>query len=428
MHAPGAALAVVRDGRVVKARGYGLASVELGVAATPDTVFEIGSITKQFTGAAVALLAAEGKLSPADSIAKHLDGVPEAWRGITIEHLLTHSSGIRNYLDVPGMFEETTRAGVTHDAVARMMVDRLPLEFAPGETWTYSNSGYLLLGRIAEKASGQDYWRLLDDRIFRPLGMHSTRSSDPSAVVPGRADGYAWTGERLERRPALAESAFAAGSIVSTALDLAKWDAGLLAGRPLDAATLERLWTPRPAAGGVPAPFAYGYGWFVDTRHGRRVVLHDGGTPGFSSVIYRAVDDRTTVILLTNHADIVLEHLAVEIAGLYVPALAAPPTAAADPDPARTRRVEAAVRGLLTGAPDRAAFTPAMQSFLRTPTSAGLWQWVSGGRLPESFRYAEEEDTRDGRVVRYRAVLGGATRWFAATLAPDGRIARVYWW
>jgi CubicO group peptidase (beta-lactamase class C family) len=428
MHVPGAALAVVRDGRVVKARAYGLANVELGVAATPDTVFEIGSITKQFTGAAVALLAAEGKLSPADPIAKHLDGVPEAWRGITVEHLLTHSSGIRNYLDVPGMFEETTRAGVTHDSVARMMLDRLPLEFAPGETWTYSNSAYLLLGRIAEKASGQDYWRLLDDRIFRPLGMRATRSSDPNAIVPGRAAGYAWNGERLERRPALTESAFAAGSLLSTVLDLAKWDAGLLAGRPLDAATLERLWTPRPAAGGAPAPFAYGYGWFVETRHGRRVVLHDGGTPGFSSVIYRAVDDRTTVILLTNHADVVLEHLAVEIAGLYVPALAAPPTLAADPEPSRTRHVEAAVRGLLTGAPDPTAFTPAMQSFLRTPTSTGLWQWVAGGRLLESFRYGEEEDTKDGRVVRYRAVLGGANRWFSATLAPDGRIARVYWW
>ena len=429
IHAPGGALAVVRNGKVLKARGYGLANVELGVPATPSTVFEIGSITKTFTAAAIVLLAEEGRLSLADPLAIHLTGLPQGWQGITIEQLLTHSSGVRNYLDVPGLLDETSRPGLTHDAVARLLIARLPLEFSPGATWTYSNSGYLLLGRVVEEASGMDYWRFLEERFFRPLGMTATRSSDPPFIVPGRAAGYEWNGERLQNRPALTESAFAAGSIVSTVLDLAKWDQALSRGAPLGASALERMWTPRRVQGGAVAPFAYGLGWFVETRRGRRIVLHDGGTPGFSSILYRALDDRTSVIILANHADAILEHLAFEVAGMYAPALAAPKGAArADPDPATSRRLEAAVRGLLVGAPDLAAFTPAAGLFLRTPTSTSLWAWVAAGGFLESFSYDETEETTDGRVLRYRARVGGADRWFSITLAEDGRIARVYWW
>jgi CubicO group peptidase (beta-lactamase class C family) len=203
LHIPGLSIAVVRDGKILKSRGYGLAHAELKAAVTEETVFEIGSMTKQFTATAIMTLVEEGKVGLDDRINKYLSNVPEAWSAITVRHLLTHSSGIQNYLDLPE-FPDIHRDGLSHDEITKLFFQRLKLEFKPGETWAYTNSGYLLLGNIIEKVSGKSYCEFLDERIFQPLAMKTTRSSEPKAIIPNRASGYSWREGKLENRPALA--------------------------------------------------------------------------------------------------------------------------------------------------------------------------------------------------------------------------------
>ncbi|MFP5287644.1 MAG: serine hydrolase domain-containing protein, partial [Thermoanaerobaculia bacterium] len=330
--------------------------------------------------------------------------------------------GIQNYLDVPGLMDATQ--GTSHDEIAKLFFERLQLEFPPGETWSYSNSAYLLLGNIVEKTSGKTYWEFLDERIFKPLGMKATRSSEPRAVVPRRAAGYEWRGDRFENRPPLTDNAYAAGSIVSTVQDMAKWDPG----KVLAKQSLDTMWTPNKARGGAIAPFNYGFGWFVDIWHGRRVVSHTGGTPGFSSALYRFADDRLTVIVLTNHTDRVIDHLAVDVVGLYVPALARPKTASADPDPERSRMLRETLLGLFEGRHDPARFTPAMQTFLKTTVGKGIWGWAAADGPMKSFTFGESEKAGDARILRYKTTLGNVTRWFSFTLTGEGRVAQVFWW
>jgi CubicO group peptidase (beta-lactamase class C family) len=425
LHLPGLSLAVVEHGRVALLRGYGLADVEHRVPVSADTVFEIGSITKQFTAAAVLLLVEEGKVALDDPITKHLQGVPQSWTGITVRHLLNHSSGIQNYLTVSGL-PDLTR--LTHDQIAAVFFDRLPLEFQPGETWSYSNSGYLLLGNVIEKASGKSYWDFLRERIFLPLGMTATRSSDPAAIIPNRASGYEWSRGRLERRPALTEAAYGAGAVVSTARDMARWDLALRARRLLQRASYDQMWTPLRLAGGAWAPFNYGFGWTIDTWQGRRVIAHSGGTPGCSSVIDRFSEDDLTVIVLTNHGDRVIDQIALDIAGLFRPALARPRVPGADPEPELTATLKRALLDLFAGRHDVARFTPAMRLFLQTGTGKGLWDWLSADGELRSFDFAGEERAGDHRIRRYRAVLGTAHRSFSFLLAPDGTIAQINWW
>ena len=234
LHIPGVSLAIVRDGRVIKAQGYGFANLELKAPATKETVYEIGSNTKQFTAAAIMMLVEEGKIHLDDSITKYFPEAPEAWRSITIRHLLTHTSGIQNHVAVPHWLDvfKTNLAYETAPARDELlkMFFKLPLEFQPGETWAYDNTGYYLLGIVIEKASGKSYWQFLDERIFKPLRMNATRNTDPQPIVPNRASGYEWKNDHFENRPVLLPViAFSAGSLLSTAEDMAKWDAALYA-------------------------------------------------------------------------------------------------------------------------------------------------------------------------------------------------------
>jgi CubicO group peptidase (beta-lactamase class C family) len=243
---PGISLAVLRDGRIVKTKGYGLANIEANSAAAPNTVYEIGSLTKQFTAAAVMMLVEEGKVSLDDKISKYFLNAPTAWNQITVRHLLNHTSGIQNHVAVPGYLNifKTNLSFETTPAREEIQKEffNLPLEFEPGETWAYDNTGYYLLGFIIEKASGKSYYQFLDERIFKPLGMRATRSTDTRPVVLNRAAGYEWVKDKYENRPVLLPTiAFSAGTIISTVEDLAKWDAALDTGKLLEKSTLEQM-------------------------------------------------------------------------------------------------------------------------------------------------------------------------------------------
>lgn len=423
---PGLALAVVRDGQVLITRSYGSADLEMNAPVTAETVFELGSVTKQFTAAAVMLLVEEGKVGLDDSIAKHLSQLPAGWRGITVRHLLNHSSGIQEYLTVPGL-PVAAHAAESFDEMTGLLGKRLKLEFAPGETWAYSNSGYLLLGNIVERASGQSYWEFLRNRIFTPLGMKATRSSDPRAVIPQRAAGYGWREGRFENRAALSENAQGAGAIVSNIGDMARWEAGLHRGELLRKASWEQIWTPLRVSSSPVAPFSYGFGWVVDWEHGKRAVFHSGGTPGFSSAFRRYPEEGLAVIVLTNHGDRILDHLPVEIAGLVEPALARAQSAT-DPNPERSERLTKALRAVLSGKPDPKHLTPAMQLFLKTTSGSGLSEWVASHGELKSLTYSQTERAGENDTLRYRAVVGDAHLWFSFTLTKDGKIAQLVWW
>jgi D-alanyl-D-alanine carboxypeptidase len=230
LHIPGLSVAIVRDGRITKAQGYGFANLELKAPATKETVYEIGSNTKQFTAAAIMMLVEDGKVHFEDRITKYFPEAPEAWHGITIRHLLNHTSGIQNHVAVPHWLDVFRTNLVFETAPPRdellKMFFKLPLEFQPGETWAYDNTGYYLLGIVVEKVTGKSYWQFLEERIFKPLGMNATRSTDPQPIVPNRASGYEWKNNHFENRPILLPAiAFSAGSVLSTVEDMAKWDA-----------------------------------------------------------------------------------------------------------------------------------------------------------------------------------------------------------
>lgn len=432
LHIPGISLAVVREGRIIKAKGYGLADIEANSAATPKTAYEIGSMTKQFTAAAVMMLVEEGKISLDDKITKYFTDAPDWWNQITIRHLLSHTSGIQNHVAVPD-YLDIFKTGITgknfpsRDGLLKEFY-RLPSEFAPGETWAYDNTGYYLLGIIIEQASGKDFWQFLDERIFKPLGMNQTRSTDPRPVVPHRASGYEWANGAFENRPVLAPFiAFSAGCILSTVEDLAKWDAALYGEKLLKKSSLEQMWTAAKTNDGAMASFDYGFGWFVETYGIRRDVHHSGGTPGFSSSIHRFVDNKLTVIILTNHADRILDQTAINIAGIYIPALRRPQEKT-DPNPALTLRLKKIMSGLLNGKYNPALFTPAMQIHLETAAGKSFWKWCAYHGALKSFTFSDREANENNSILRYRVVLGDNSYWFSVRLTKDGRIAQIYWW
>ena len=433
LHIPGVSLAVVRGGRIVKAKGYGLANIEAKSPAAPDSVYEIGSLTKQFTAAAIMLLVEDGKISLDDPVTKYLAGAPERWNRITVRHLLNHTSGIQNHVAVPDYIDIfkisiTSKNFPSRDDLLQEFY-KLPSEFEPGATWSYDNTGYYLLGVIVEKASGKDFWQFLDERIFKPLGMRSTRSSDTRLIVSNRAAGYVWANGEFENRPVLPPFVgFSAGSLISTVEDLAKWDAALDTEKVLKKSSLAQMWTPTKTNSGETASFDYGFGWFIENYRGRRDIHHSGGTPGFSSVMHRFVDDKLTVIILTNHADRMIDQMAFEIAGRYVPALNRP-EGKTDADPSTTKRLKELMSNLLKGEWKPDDFTVPMQIHLNTATGKSLWQWYAYQGALESFAFSDREDAPDGlSVIRYKTVLGGNPYRFSFRITKDGKIAQIYWW
>ena len=308
---PGLTLIIIRDGEAIKTAAYGLANLELNVPATPDTVFEIGSVTKQFTAAGILLLAQDGKLSVDDKISKYLKDTPTAWANIAIRHLLTHTSGIRSYTGLDG-FE--LRRHLTQAQFIKA-IGKEPMEFQPGDSWKYCNTGFSLLGYIIENVSGKNYWDFMGERVFRPLGMHATTNRLPSLIIPNRASGYEQVNHVWVNRDSDLTDVFAAGAIASTVGDLAKWNAALDGERLLNAASKAQMWTPVTLNDGTTRK--YGFGWNVDAVEGHQAIGHGGATSGFSASIQRFPDDRLAVIILTNTDEQIASTLAKHVATFF---------------------------------------------------------------------------------------------------------------
>ncbi len=293
------AVGVMKDGRLVLARGYGYADVENSVPATAETVYRLGSITKQFTSMAIMQLAEAGKASVDDELTKFLPDYPTQDHKVTIHHLLNHTSGIKSYTSLPNFFR-TARQDMSHDDMLALFKEQ-PFDFAPGEKMQYNNSGYYLLGIVIEKASGQSYADYLADHIFKPLGMHATRYGDTRPVIPRRAMAYKRErGQLINDAPISMTAPGAAGRCVSNVLDLLKWHQALEAGDFISAASYEVMYRPTSLPDGKVQK--YGYGWGLGEMAGHRKLSHGGGINGFSTMIGRYPDDRLAVIVLANTA------------------------------------------------------------------------------------------------------------------------------
>jgi CubicO group peptidase (beta-lactamase class C family) len=429
---PGASVGVIKGGKLIKSAGYGFANLELKSPATPETVYELGSLTKQFTAAAVMLLVEEGKVDLNDSVTNYFPDAPASWKGITVRHLLTHTSGIQNHVGAPGFMDrfKTDLLFNTSPSLPELtrMFYELPLEFEPGETWAYDNTGFILLGLMIEKVSGKDYFTFLSERLFKPLGMNATVSTNPKPITPNRASGYDRVANgTFENRGILMPGiALSAGSVISTVSDMAKWHAALNSVKILKPSSLKQMWSVTRTNDGSIAPFDYGFGWFIDDFNGHRIVQHSGGTPGFSTVFYRFIDDDLAVIVLTNRSDWVLDQLAIDIAGMYVPSLRRS-VSKVDVDQQMTAKFRTAVAGLLKGEIDNAVFTKPMNTFLRTTTGKGFWQWFKSFGELRSFEYSSSQKLGDSNLSRYKAVMGSNHYWVTIVTDRQGKIAQIRW-
>jgi CubicO group peptidase (beta-lactamase class C family) len=325
---PGLEIGIYSRGEILLARGYGLANVELNVPVKPETLMQSGSVGKQFVSAAIMMLVEENKISLDDSITKYFSDAPAWWKPILIRNLLSHTSGLSEYesgdrTGPNGPFY--LRLDFTEDELAKK-IEAMPIEWAAGEKWGYRNTNYVLLGIIIHKVTGMPYAEFLSQRIFKPLGMTSTRLISDRDIIPNRAAGYEIDDQGELKNQEWVSPTFnstADGALYFNVLDLAKWDEALYGTRLLQPSSLERIWTVYRLNDGKPNPAGYGFGWEINEQDGHKRIEHGGAWQGFTCQIARYPDDSLAVVVLTNldagHSDPgMIAHVA---AGLADPAL-----------------------------------------------------------------------------------------------------------
>jgi D-alanyl-D-alanine carboxypeptidase len=319
---PGGLVAVATRGNIIHLREYGMANVELAVPVSDKTVFEIGSISKQFVSAAAMLLVEEGKLDLDDSIHRHLPDLPSEWLGVTMRQLLNHTSGIPDYEEIRTY--DVYRFRMTPEEVIQIAHSR-PMDFAPGTGWYYSNTGYFLASMIVERIEGRPLGQVLESRIFGPLGMTQTRMADPEAVIRHRAAGY-WVnkaGDLINRNPTETSSTLGAGGMISTAHDLARWDAALYDDQLLTDKSREAMWTPAVLPDGTNTEYAMG--WRVTPYDGLRSQSHGGQVAGFVANFSRFPDQDAAIIVFMNRYRVSSGYVKVAVLHTFMPSLGAAP-------------------------------------------------------------------------------------------------------
>lgn len=323
----GMAVAVVKGRDTLLMKAYGFADIENQVPATPQTVFRIGSVTKQFTSGAVMQLVEQGKVSLDDDMSKYIPKYPTRGRKITVRQLLNHTSGIPSYTDVGPQFGAVMRSDLSHDSLVALISPNA-LMFEPGSHFYYNNTGYFMLGMLIEQVSGKPYGQYLAEKIFTPNGMTGTTYCDTRKIIPKRAAGYDRTPQGLVNTGFLSmELPYAAGSLCSTVGDLVAWSNQLSSGGIVSAASFKEMTTPVKLTSG--RPMNYGFGLTADTLGGRRVVQHGGGINGFISSLVTVPEEGLVVAVLANTSpapsDAVANALARAVLGLPAASPPGPP-------------------------------------------------------------------------------------------------------
>jgi CubicO group peptidase (beta-lactamase class C family) len=414
---PGVAVAVVKNGTIVSARGYGYANVEHEVPVTDQTIFQSGSLGKQFTAAAVMLQVEDGKLSLSDTITRFFPDASPAWRAITVRHLLTHTSGIPDYTD--DKFDY--RKDYTEDQLARFAYE-LPLEFPPGSRWNYSNTGYLLLGVIVHRVSGKFYGDVLTERVFTPLGMTTTRVISEEDIVPHRSAGYRSVSGQLKNQEWVAPTlnTTADGALYFSLRDLIAWDAGVRARRILKPDSWRVILEAVHLNSGKTYP--YGFGWRLDERGGQRVEQHSGSWQGFRTHYARFLGDDLSIIVLANLAQASPARFVDGIAAIMNPRLALQPRKPIDDrEPQVTTRIVRLIDAVREGKLIPADFAYANAAFSAGTANSYAEQLTKLGAV-QRMLLLERRELGDDRIYVYDVTLANGERQLEVGLAPDNRL------
>ena len=425
-HIPGLSLAIVRDGRVVLVKGYGFANVEHQVPVKPETVFQSGSIGKQFTATAVMILVEEGRLTLDDKISKYFPDTPESWKDITVRHLLTHTSGMGDYPP-----EMDLRRDYTEDELLAL-IKAAPLVYRTGEAWDYSNLGYVLSGLLVRKVTGMSYGDFLALRVFEPLDMNTARVISESDIVANRASGYRLVNGELKNQEWVSPSlnTTADGSLLLTALDMAKWDAALYGDRPLKQSSLAEMWSPVRLSGGGTK--AYGMGWHTEVVGRRRVISHGGAWQGFKSFIVRFPEERLTIFFFANLREANEFRLARGLAALFLPEFTLPgERPIEDREPEVTTLVKTVLRQLARDSADVTLFTAEARDHLFPQRAGRITESLNTLSLPvavisSSLDLVARSQEGDLRVYRYTITDLGRTLFCTVKLTKNDRIADLW--
>jgi CubicO group peptidase (beta-lactamase class C family) len=421
-HIPGLSLAVVKNGEPLYVKSYGVATLEHDVGTSPKTVFQIGSIGKQFTAVAVMMLANEHKLELDDPLSKYLPEIPKSWSKVTLRSMLNHQSGIPQFTT-----PDRQLLDLVHDYTDLELIQLAStqsLDFEPGTDVSYSDTGYVLLGFVINRVAGMFYGDFLNQRVFAPLGMSRTRIISDTDIVQDRASGYEQREDgtlynQTYVSPALNRTAD--GSLYSTVLDLMKWDRALYGDAVLPQAQLERMWRIDAHGNGQRPLYHYGYGWENNRLRGSRLVEYDGNWQGFQAVMSRYVDKKLTIILLTNLSLCRTERLGHTVAGLVDPELRAYPESIPDSDPAKTREFGAFLDQIAKDGDDASRLSPAARERLVPAAMHTLRRDLRERGPVLKLTLADQTGGTSGRRV-YRAEEKDMVEFYTVSYSPDSRI------
>jgi CubicO group peptidase (beta-lactamase class C family) len=430
---PGLAVGIYSRGNILLAKGYGLANVELNVPVKPETLFQSGSVGKQFVSAAVMMLVEEGKISLDDSTTKYFPDAPATWKPILIKNLLSHTSGLSEYeagdrTGPKGAFY--LRLDFTEDELVTK-IEALPIEWAPGEKWDYRNTNYVLLGIIIHKVTGKPYAEFLNERIFKPLGMTSTRLISDSDIIPNRSAGYEIHDGQLKNQEWVSPTfnSTADGTLYYNVLDLAKWDAALYTTQLLKQSSLDRIWTVYPLNDGKPNPPGYGFAWFIGDQNHHKRIEHGGAWQGFTCVISRYPDDSLTVVVLTNleagHAQPgIIAHV---IAGMVAPPLQLSKLAAIpDNDPSIATKVAKVLDKIVAGEDIRPQTSAHLSARITPEASAQVSKMLSAIWPGGTMTLVKRDSGPNGQTVStFRVSKGDNAKIITYGLDPDGKIGTL---
>ena len=418
---PGVSLAVLRRGRIVLLKSYGLANVEHQIPVKPVTIFQSGSLGKQFTAAAIMTLVQDGKLSLDDKLSKYIPDIPATWKDITVRNLLNHTSGLGDY---PADID--LRRDYTEDQYFESF-KKAPLDFVPGSKWNYSNVGYVTLGLLIRKVTGKYYGEFLQDRIFKPSGMTTTRIISEADIVPNRAAGYRLVSGELKNQEWVSPStnSTADGSLYLSILDLAKWDAALYTDTPLTQVSRNLIWVPARLSDGTTK--GYGFGWHLADVHGHRVVLHGGAWQGFKTHIVRFLDTGVSIIFLANSWETRDFKFARALAASVYPEFRLPDVkVVADPDPQVSALLHRVLMQIITGTLDHQLLTPEALGGLNQKE---IQNTLNGLSLPVAVIHSSEfvEKSSEGQLRVYRYLLSdfGGSLLCTLTLTGDNKISSL---
>ncbi len=398
-----------------------VASVEFNIPATPETVFEIGSVSKQLTAAGILLLMEDGKLNLDEKISKYLPNTPATWEKVTVRNLLTHTSGIKSYSSLEG-FNLSKRLKQADFIKA---LAPYPLDFETGTNYIYSNSGFNLLAFIIESVSGKSYWEFMRERIFNPLGMTKTADRDPQFIISNRATGYEWRDNRLVGRDYELTDLFGAGSIVSTVLDLAKWDAALRNDTLLKKETKAEMWKPLIFNDGKTYP--YGLGWRISEIRGHKLIAHSGQTAGFGASVSRFVDDDLTVIALTNLGESGMGTLIAQgVAKILIPSMSLKEMKAQpEPDSKLTQMIATALRERFENKFNPDVLTQTLINSLSTERSKlNNFRIALFGNI-KKLTFVGSETNEKTKIYRYKAETEKRIFLWRFGINADGKISEM---